>query len=77
MSERQEVVEKRVGYSWSLSITRETRKPGSGQSKYDDKDVVEAKLTGNEESLDLAEMGLMAAKLAIRDMLEEEKEEVK
>ena len=68
MSEKSEVTQKQVGYSWSVTIKKTTRTPKEG-SKYDDVAETEANLGGHEETFYLAHSSLAAAKTKLTEEL--------
>lgn len=65
--ETQTVTNKHVGYSFSVSIEKETREESG--TKYPDKTVVSARLSGNEESFEAVEKRLAEAKAKIKEVL--------
>lgn len=67
MSERQVVIQKNIGYSWSITVKKTTRTPKEG-SKYDDVTETEAKLSGNEDTFDQVKLALQAAKIEVNNV---------
>lgn len=68
MSEKQEIIQREVGFQWRISIKKTTRKPKEG-SKYDDVTEAEATLSGNEETYEIAAAGLNAGRSTILEIL--------
>jgi len=69
LSEETIVTNKHVGYSFSVSIEKETRE--KTDAKYPDKTVVSARISGNEESFEAVQKRLDAAKKEIKKVLGE------
>lgn len=61
------VTNQQVGYSFSISIEKETRTENS--TKYPDKTVVSARLSGNEQSWEDVTKRLAEAKAKIKEIL--------
>jgi len=70
MSEETMVTNKHVGYSFSLSVEKETRVETG--AKYPDKQVVSARLGGNADSFEEATNMLEVAKQKIDELLKGE-----
>jgi hypothetical protein len=69
LSEKSEIVEKRVGYSWSVTIKKTARTPKDG-SKYDDVTESEFTLTGNTDTFEMASGQMATARGKIREQLQ-------
>lgn len=70
MSEKQEIIQREVGFQWRISIKKTIRTPKEG-SKYDDVTEAEATLSGNEEHYERAVAMLSRAKDEVLKVLSE------
>jgi hypothetical protein len=69
MSEKSEVVQKQVGYSWSVTIKKTGRTPKDG-SKYDDVTETEITLAGNTDTFEMTSGQMATAREKIKEQLQ-------
>jgi len=69
MSEVKNVINKTVGYSFSITIERETRKETG--AKYPDKQIIKASVGGHGATLDDVTEQLVAATEVVKKQLKE------
>lgn len=67
--EQTTVVNQHVGYSFSVNIEKETRQESG--TKYPDKTVVSARLSGNEDTFEAVTKRLEEAKAKIKEVIGE------